>query len=152
MSGYLNQDEATRAVLSDDGWLRTGDLVSMNGSGHCRILGRLRDVIIRGGENVYPREVEETLARHPDVRDVAVLASADERYGEQVLAVVVPQPGRQPDWRELGRHARQTLASYKVPRRWKLAAELPRNAAGKVQKHRIDVSGYEVEERVSANT
>jgi acyl-CoA synthetase (AMP-forming)/AMP-acid ligase II len=150
MSGYLNAAEQTRAVLSADGWLRTGDLATMSATGHCRIVGRLREVIIRGGENVYPREVEETLARHPDVSEVAVLGSADPQYGEQVLAVVVPTAGRQPAWSELAGFARDHLASFKVPRRWKFAAELPRNAAGKIQKHLIDASGYEVEERFRA--
>jgi fatty-acyl-CoA synthase len=152
MSGYLHQDEQTRAVLSEDGWLRTGDLAAMSASGHCRIVGRLREVIIRGGENVYPREVEETLARHPDVREVAVLGSEDPQFGEQVLAVVVPEAGRQPAWSELAEFAREHLASFKVPRRWKVTPELPRNAAGKIQKHLIDASDYEAEEQFSART
>jgi fatty-acyl-CoA synthase len=150
MVGYLNAAEQTRAVLSADGWLGTGDLATMSVTGHCRIVGRLREVIIRGGENVYPREVEETVARHPDVSEVAVLGSADPKFGEQVLAVVVLKEGRRPAWSELAGFAREHLASFKVPRRWKLADELPRNAAGKIQKYLIDASGYEVEERSSA--
>lgn len=146
MSGYLGHPVATRAVLDADGWLCTGDLATMTAGGHCSIVGRLKDLIIRGGENVHPREVEEVLTSHPDVDDAAVIGSPDDEFGEQVLGVIVPAPGRSIDWSQLTEFARTELASFKVPRRWKLASELPRNAAGKVEKHRLDNADYEIVE------
>jgi fatty-acyl-CoA synthase len=152
MAGYLGRPDATKSVLDSDGWLRTGDLATMGPDGHLSIVGRLKDIIIRGGENVYPREVEDVLMAHPAVRDVAVIGSPDDEFGEQVLAVVVPATDETPDWSSLAEFARRDLASFKVPRRWKLAVELPRNAAGKVEKYRLNKTEYEIVEESGAQS
>ena len=137
MAGYLDRPADTADVLMADGWLRTGDLGTMSPSGHCRIVGRHRELIIRGGENVYPREVEEVLATHPAIREVAVVGRPDDSYGERVVAVVAVEPGTSLDWEELEDFAREHLASFKVPRAWQEVPALPRNAAGKVEKFRL---------------
>ncbi|MGK5557831.1 AMP-binding protein [Actinomadura kijaniata] len=135
MLGYLDLPEATAATIDPDGWLRTGDLGALDGRGYLTITGRRTDMIIRGGENIYPREVEEALSRHPGVAAVAVLGVPDPAWGEQVAAVVVPaDPDRPPTAAELRDHVRARLAPHKTPRVWRLAGELPANAMGKIQK------------------
>jgi fatty-acyl-CoA synthase len=137
MTGYDGDPEQTADVLDADGWLHTGDLCSMTADGVLTIRGRLKDVIIRGGENVYPAEVEEVLLRHPAVAEVAVLGSPDERWGEQIAAVVRFRPARRVDWGELAAHARSGLAGFKVPRLWREVDAFPTTASGKVQKFRL---------------
>ncbi len=135
-TGYWRRPEATQEAFDEDGWFRTGDLGLRDTEGYFHITGRARELIISGGFNIYPREVEEVLAQHPSVAEVAVLGLPDPDFGEQVVAVVVPaagQPAPEPlalvDW------CRERLASFKKPRRVELVAALPRNALGKVQKH-----------------
>jgi malonyl-CoA/methylmalonyl-CoA synthetase len=136
-SGYWNQPKATAESFDQDGvWFRTGDLGLRDKDGYFHITGRARELIISGGFNVYPREVEEVLATHPGVAEVAVLGLPDPDFGEQVVAVVVPAAGQPPpqaqalvDW------CKDRLASFKKPRRVELVDALPRNALGKVQKH-----------------
>jgi malonyl-CoA/methylmalonyl-CoA synthetase len=135
-SGYWNRPEATAESFDTDGWFRTGDLGLRDKDGYFHITGRARELIISGGFNVYPREVEEVLATHPGVAEVAVLGLPDPDFGEQVVAVVVPAAGQPPpqaqalvDW------CKDRLASFKKPRRVELVDALPRNALGKVQKH-----------------
>ncbi len=116
-----------------DGWLRTGDLGRLDGDGYLTVLDRKGDLIIRGGENVYPVEVEEVLRRHPGVADVAVVGIPNRRLGQVVTAHVVAQePANPPDVAELRHHAREVLAGFKIPERWTFVPELPRNQAGKV--------------------
>jgi acyl-CoA synthetase (AMP-forming)/AMP-acid ligase II len=118
-----------------DGWLHTGDLGSLDGEGYLRLAGRVGDMIIRGGENIQPAEVERVLATHPAIRDVCVLGLPDARWGEIVAAVYVRRAAIPLSPTELAAHARNYLAAFKVPAVWREVAELPRNAAGKVLRH-----------------
>jgi fatty-acyl-CoA synthase len=131
--GYLDNPEAT-ALAFDGDWLRTGDGGRMDEDGFIYIADRIKDMIISGGENIYPAEVEEALFDHPAVAEVAVVGTPDERFGEGVCAVVVPRPGSSVDLEELREHAGQRIGRYKLPRRLEILDELPRNASGKVLK------------------
>nr|BBH85587.1 long-chain-fatty-acid--CoA ligase [Thermosporothrix sp. COM3] len=133
--GYWNLPEATAEVLSADGWFKTGDLGWCSADGYYTITGRARELIISGGYNIYPREVEEVLATHPAIAEVAVFGVPDPDMGEQVVAAVVPKPGATIDEAAIIAFCREQLASYKKPRQVVCVAELPRNALGKVQKH-----------------
>jgi len=134
-SGYWNRPDATAEVFGPDGWFKTGDLGSVSDDGYFTITGRARELIISGGYNVYPREVEEALAGHPAVAEVAVVGAPDPDLGEQVVAVIVPKDGARPSAGEIAAYCRERLASYKKPRRVVFVDALPRNALGKVQKH-----------------
>ena len=137
MRGYLNAPEATAAAIDADGWLHTGDLGSMDERGYLRIAGRIKDMIIRGGENIYPREIEEVLIGHPAVADASVLGFPDEHYGETVAAAIRPaRPGAAIDdlAGELAEFCRERLAPYKVPVRWLITDAFPLTASGKVRK------------------
>jgi len=131
LPGYWDNPEATSAALTDDGFYRTGDVGTIDAAGYLTIVDRLRDVIITGGENVYPAEVEAVLARHPDVADVAVIGVPDDRWGETVHAVVVARSAGVDQAALIG-FARQQLAGFKCPTGVTVAPELPRNATGKV--------------------
>jgi fatty-acyl-CoA synthase len=135
MQGYFEMPEATAAAISADGWLRTGDLGTMDERGYCRIAGRVKDMIIRGGENIYPREIEALLFGHPTVADVAVVGIPDERWGETVAAFVRPVAGMSVDPGELFDFCREHLAAYKTPRTWVLLDQFPTTASGKIQKY-----------------
>jgi acyl-CoA synthetase (AMP-forming)/AMP-acid ligase II len=134
MTGYLGQPEATAEMLVDDGWVRTGDIGRLDEAGFVFIEGRLKDVIITGGENVYGLEVEMVLATHPAVAEAAVIGVPDPLMGEAVVAVVVAAPDARIDADDLIAYARQQLAGFKCPRAVVLVDELPRNTAGKVLK------------------
>ena len=134
MAGYFDDPKATAAAIDRDGWLRTGDLGSMDERGYYRIEGRLKDVIIRGGENVYPREIEQVLFAREDVADVAVVGIPDETWGEQIAAFVRPTAGHEPSEEELFAYCRERLAPHKTPRHWAFVEEFPLTASGKVQK------------------
>ncbi len=137
MAGYHGLPEETALALRPDGWLRTGDLVTMDDRGYLRMAGRLKEMIVSGGENIFPVEIEAALSEHPDVAQVAVVGVPDRRWGESCVAVVVPaEPGPLPPL-ELEAFLRERLAAFKVPRRWVFVEELPRTASGKVQKHVI---------------
>lgn len=133
MLGYWRNKEASEDALKD-GWLHTGDLGRLDSEGFLFVLDRSKDLVKSGGENVYPAEVENVLAAHPDVADVAVIGLPDERWGEIVTAVVVAR-GPCLTLEQLQQYSRERLAGFKVPRRLYLIRNLPRNAAGKVQKH-----------------
>ena len=135
MTGYFDNDEATAAAIDADGWLHTGDLGSMDERGYCRIGGRLKDMIIRGGENIYPREIEHVLFEHEDVADVAVLGVPDEKWGEQVAAFIRPAEGCTPDPDALFAYCRERLAPHKTPRHWRVVDAFPLTPSGKVQKY-----------------
>ncbi|MDT5067131.1 MAG: fatty-acyl-CoA synthase [Mycobacterium sp.] len=137
MTAYLDDPEQTAAAFEAGGWLRTGDLCSMAPDGVLTICGRIRDVIIRGGENVYPSEVENVLLAHPAISDVVVLGVPDEHWGEQVGAAVRFRRGRRPTWGELESFARDALAGFKVPRMWRSVDDFPTTASGKIQRFRL---------------
>jgi len=138
MSGYHEMPEATTAAIDAEGWLHTGDLASTDERGYCRIEGRLKDMIIRGGENIYPREIENLLFEHPAVGEVAVVGIPDATWGEQVAAFIRPAAGvtgSKIDTAELQAFARARLAGYKCPRIWEVVEEFPLTASGKIRKH-----------------
>ena len=138
--GYWRRPEQTASAFTADGWLRTGDLASRAADGYYTLHGRSGDLIISGGENVYPPEVERVLALHPAVAAVAVIGRADERWGERPLAVIVPQEPLEDEDRliaKLRRHCSEQLAAYKCPDHFRFVEALPRNAMGKVQKEAL---------------
>jgi fatty-acyl-CoA synthase len=137
MIGYYNMPDKTAEVIDADGWLHTGDLAMREPNGYYRITGRLRDLIIRGGENIYPREVEERLYEHPAVMDVQVVGVPDRRLGEEVLAWVKLKEGHQVTEAELRDFCRESLAHFKAPRYWKFVESFPTTVTGKIQKYRI---------------
>ena len=136
--GYWRQPEATAAAFTADGWFRTGDVGEHDPDGYLRLVGRARDLIITGGLNVYPREVEDVLLEHPAVAEVAVAGLPDPEWGELVAAWVVPAPaGDPPPADELTAFAAERLAGFKCPRRIVYVNDLPRNALGKVLRHEL---------------
>ena len=134
MRGYFDSPAATAQAVDTAGWLHTGDLGSMDERGYCRIEGRLKEMIIRGGENIYPREIEQLLHAHPGVADVAVVGVSDDYWGEQVAAFVRPAPGNPVTQHELASYCRAHLAAHKTPRHWVFADAFPLTPSGKVQK------------------
>jgi malonyl-CoA/methylmalonyl-CoA synthetase len=137
-AGYWNRPEATTEAFTADGWFKTGDLGWCSADGYYTITGRARELIISGGYNVYPREVEDVLAEHPAIAEVAIVGQPDLDLGEQVVAFVVPKNGQTPGADEIVAFCRERLASYKKPRKVVFVEALPRNALGKVQKHLLD--------------
>ena len=137
MAGYWNMPEATSEAITPDGWLRTGDAGRIDGEGYLYIEDRVKDMIISGGENVYPAEVERVLGQHPDVAEVAVIGVPDEKWGETVKAVVVPADGAVPDEAALIAFTRARLAHYKCPTSVSMVPALPRNPTGKVLKREL---------------
>ena len=133
MAGYLHNPDATAKTIRD-GWLHTGDVGYMDADGYFFIVDRAKDMIIRGGENIYPREIEEVLYTHPDVLECAVIGVPHEVRGEEVLAVLAPKPGAELDEEELKAWAGERLAAFKVPRRFEIRAELPKTTTGKISK------------------
>jgi fatty-acyl-CoA synthase len=135
MLGYWEEPEKTAAVLDAAGWMHTGDLATMDAEGYLNIVGRIKDMVIRGGENIYPREVEEFLYGHPDIADVQVVGVPDERYGEELCAWVRLREGAAPLTAEaLREFCRGRLAHYKVPRYVHCAEEFPMTVTGKIRK------------------
>jgi fatty-acyl-CoA synthase len=134
--GYYNRPDATAEALTDDHWLRSGDIGLQDKDGYYYVVGRLKDMYISGGENVYPAEVENQLAKHPDVLEAAIIGVDDEKWGEVGYAYILARPGHsQPSEAELVAFCKQRLASYKVPKYFITVEDFPRTAAGKVQKH-----------------
>jgi fatty-acyl-CoA synthase len=136
MQGYWGDEAKTREAIVEGGWMRTGDLATIDAEGYCNIVGRVKDMLIRGGENVYPREVEEFLFRHSKVQSVQVFGVPDQKYGEEVCAWIVLRPGALCTADEIQAFCRDQIAHYKVPRhiRFVDAAEMPMTITGKVQK------------------
>ena len=137
MRGYWDDVEHTRSSIDEAGWMHTGDLAVVNDAGYCNIVGRLKDMIIRGGENVYPREIEEYLYRHPKVLDVTVVGLPDPKYGEEVCAVIRLREGAHADADEIREFCRGAIAHYKIPRYVRFVDAFPTTVTGKVQKFRI---------------
>jgi fatty-acyl-CoA synthase len=137
MHGYFEDEAATSAAIDSEGWLHTGDLGAMDHRGYCTIEGRLKDMIIRGGENIYPRELEELLFRHPTVGDVAVVGLPDPKWGEVVAAFIRPPPGVTIEKEELHGYVREHLAPHKTPRHWFVVEAMPLTGSGKIQKFKL---------------
>ena len=137
MKGYYKMPLATAAAIDSDGWLHTGDIACRDSDGNYRITGRLKDMIIRGGENIYPREIEEFIFTHPKVKDVQVIGVPDKRYGEEIMACVVLKDGESMTEQELKDYVLAHMAKYKVPRYVDFVKEFPMNAAGKILKYKM---------------
>ncbi|EWH21329.1 AMP-binding protein [Bacillus haynesii] len=137
MKGYYKNPEATAAVIDEDGFLHTGDLAVMDEEGYCRITGRLKDMIIRGGENIYPREIEEFLYKHPNILDVQIVGVPDETFGEEVSAWIKLKSGASMTADELKAYCKGKIARYKIPRYIAFVEEFPMTASGKVQKFKL---------------
>jgi long-chain acyl-CoA synthetase len=136
MRGYWHNPAATAAAIVD-GWFHSGDLARSDADGYFWVVDRKKDMIIRGGMNVYPREVEEVLYEHPAVAEAAVIGIPDERLGEDIAAFVVPVAGQSPDPDEIAGFVRDRLAAYKYPRRVTLVDGLPKTATGKILKREL---------------
>ena len=135
MVGYWNDDEKTAEAIDSDGWMHTGDLAVMRDDGYCNIVGRIKDMVIRGGENIYPREIEEFLYTHPDIEDAQVIGVPDPKYGEETCAWIRMKPGREPlDANAVRAFATGKLAHYKIPRYVHVVDEFPMTVTGKVRK------------------
>ncbi len=137
MLGYWNDGEATRKAIDGAGWMHTGDLATMDEEGYVRIVGRLKDMIIRGGENVYPREVEEFLYSVPGVADAQVIGVPSEKYGEEVMAWIRVREGAALTEEDLTNECRGRIAGFKIPRYWKFVESFPMTVTGKIQKFRM---------------
>ncbi|MFL5350800.1 MAG: AMP-binding protein [Hyalangium sp.] len=137
MLGYWNNPEATQSAIDAAGWMHTGDLATMDAEGYVKIVGRIKDMIIRGGENIYPREVEEFLHTHPGVSEAQVIGVPSEKYGEEVMAWVKARPGVALTEAELVAFCSGKIATFKIPRYWKFVEEFPLTVTGKVQKFRM---------------
>jgi len=137
MRGYYKMDDRTSEVIDDEGWLHTGDLAIMDEDGYVRITGRAKDMIIRGGENIYPREIEEFLYSHPDVSDVQVYGVPHEKYGEQVAAAVKVRQDSELTAEDIKEYCRESIAYYKVPEYVDFVEEYPMTASGKIQKYKL---------------
>jgi fatty-acyl-CoA synthase len=135
MLGYWGDAARTAAAIDAAGWMHSGDLATLDAEGYCRITGRIKDMIIRGGENIYPREIEEFLYRHPAILDVQVIGVPDPKYGEEVCAWVRLRPGAALDAEALRQFCRGQIAHYKIPRHVRFVDAFPMTVTGKVQKY-----------------
>jgi len=143
MRGYWNNEEATRQAIDDARWMHTGDLAIMGDDGYINIVGRIKDMIIRGGENIYPREVEEFLYTHPDIADVQVIGIPSEKYGEEVMAWIKLREGASATGDDLAAWCKGKIATYKIPRQWKFVDSFPMTVTGKVQKFKMRETSIE---------
>ncbi len=137
MHGYWGDEERTREAVDSEGWMHTGDLATMDAEGYVNIVGRIKDMVIRGGENIYPREIEEFLYRHPMVQDVQVVGVPDAKYGEELCAWVIPRSGSQPTEQDIREFCKGQIAHYKIPRYVRFVKAFPLTITGKVQKFKI---------------
>ncbi len=137
MKGYYKLPEATHAAIDDEGWLHTGDLATMDEQGYCKITGRVKDMIIRGGENIYPREIEEFLYTHPKILDVQVVGVPDIKYGEEVIAYIRLREAEEMTPEEVKEYCQGKIARYKIPRYVQIIDEFPMTASGKIQKYKL---------------
>jgi len=134
MQGYWNDPERTAAAIDADGWMHTGDLAVMAEDGYVNIVGRIKDMVIRGGENIYPREIEEFLYGHPDIEDVQAIGVPDERYGEELMVWVKPKAGAAVDVDSVREFCQGRIAHFKVPRYVRVVDEFPMTVTGKIRK------------------
>ena len=137
MHGYWGDAEKTREAIDDEGFMHTGDLAVMDAQGYVNIVGRIKDMVIRGGENLYPREIEEFLYRHPQVQDVQVVGVPDSRYGEELCAWIIAKPGQSVTEDDIRAFCQGQIAHYKVPRYIRFVDAFPMTVTGKIQKFKI---------------
>ncbi|BEP93615.1 AMP-binding protein [Acidovorax sp. A79] len=137
MHGYWGDDAKTREAIDEGGWMHTGDLATMDAEGYVNIVGRIKDMVIRGGENIYPREIEEFLYRHPQVQDVQVVGVPDAKYGEELCAWIIAKPGTKPTEDDIRAFCKGQIAHYKVPRYIRFVTSFPMTVTGKIQKFKI---------------
>ena len=137
MQGYWGDVEKTREAIDLEGWMHTGDLATMDDEGYVNIVGRIKDMVIRGGENIYPREIEEYLYRHPKVQDVQVVGLPDKKYGEELCAWIITKPGQALTEGDIRNFCKGQIAHYKVPRYIQFVTEFPMTVTGKIQKFKI---------------
>ncbi len=147
MKGYWNRPEATAQAIDAEGWFRSGDAGFFDGDGYLFIHDRVKDMIVSGGENVYPAEVENALFSHPDVADAAVVGVPDDRWGEAVKAMVVLRPGTAGNPADIIAHCRSLIAGYKVPKSIDFVDLLPRNPSGKVLRRELRAPYWEGRDR-----
>jgi fatty-acyl-CoA synthase len=143
MLGYWNEPEKTADAIDAARWMHTGDLATMDADGYLNIVGRIKDMIIRGGENVYPREIEEFLYTHPDIVDVQVIGVPDERYGEEIMAWVTVRGGAEVTTESIRAFCEGRIAHFKIPRYVQVVDEFPMTVTGKVQKYKMRESAIE---------
>ena len=134
MLGYWNNSKATNDAIDHAGWMHSGDLAVMDDEGYINIVGRIKDMILRGGENIYPREIEEFLYTHPSIEDVQVIGVPSEKYGEEVMAWVKVKSGQSITHSNLEDYCKQKIAHYKVPKYWKFVSSFPMTVTGKIRK------------------
>ena len=152
MKGYYKMPEATAAAIDKDGWLHTGDLARRTPEGNYKITGRIKDMIIRGGENIYPKEIEDFIYTHPKVKDVQVIGVPDEQYGEEIMACVILKEGETSSEEEIKEFVLSHMAKHKVPRYVGFVKEFPMNAAGKILKYKIGEEAVELLKLQKANS
>ncbi len=143
MKGYYKMPEATAQVIDADGWLHTGDLACRDDEGYYKITGRIKDMIIRGGENIYPKEIEDFIYTHPKVSDVQVIGVPSKAYGEEIMACIIPREGAIIDADEIKEYVRSHMAKHKTPSYVKIVDSFPMNAAGKIQKYKLREAAVE---------
>jgi fatty-acyl-CoA synthase len=137
MKGYYNNPAATAEAIDEEGWLHTGDQATMDAEGYVRITGRIKELIIRGGENIAPKEIEDLLRQHPKVVDVYVYGIPDERLGEDVAAAIRLKPGETATPEEICQFCKDRIARFKIPRHVRFVDSFPMTASGKVQKFKL---------------
>ena len=137
MLGYWGEDDKTKKDIDRAGWMHTGDLAVIDDEGYCDIVGRVKDMIIRGGENIYPREIEEYLFQHPKIQEAAVFGIPDEKYGEAVVAWIRLNEGETADADEIRQYCNEQIAYYKVPKHFVIVDEFPMTVTGKIQKFKM---------------
>ncbi|MBR2343940.1 MAG: AMP-binding protein, partial [Clostridia bacterium] len=137
MKGYYKMPMATKGTVDEDGWLHSGDLASRDEAGNYRITGRLKDMIIRGGENIYPKEIEEFIYTHPAVRDVQVIGVPDKKYGEEIMACIILKEAGSVSADEMKKYIATSMARHKVPKYIEFVSGFPMNAAGKILKYKM---------------
>ena len=152
MLGYWDDPDRTAEAIDAAGWMHTGDLATLDADGCCNIVGRLKDMVIRGGENVYPREVEEYLFRHPAIQDVQVVGVPDAKYGEELCAWIVLQPGAALEAESVRAFCRDQIAHYKIPRHIRFVEGFPTTVTGKVQKFAMRAAMIEELDLPTENT
>jgi fatty-acyl-CoA synthase len=134
MIGYWDDPEQTAEAIDPEGWMHTGDLATIDEEGYCNIVGRIKDMVIRGGENVFPREIEEYLFRHPKIEDVQVIGVPDPKYGEEICAWIKLRAGEISSREEIAAFCKGQIAHYKIPRYVKFVDSFPMTVTGKIQK------------------
>jgi fatty-acyl-CoA synthase len=137
MLGYWANAAATAEAVDAARWMHTGDLATMDDEGYVKIVGRSKDMIIRGGENIYPREIEEFFHSHPAIQDAQVIGVPSEEFGEEVMAWIILKPGQEATADKLRDHCRGKIAHYKIPRYWRFTNCYPMTISGKVQKFKL---------------